>query len=498
MNKRVLKWTLYAVVTALMVQADELIDRFHKPPDSAKPRAYWFHMSGNITKAGITADLEAMKEIGLAGTLFMNVSVALPTGLVETKDFMSPAWQDCFQHMLNESARLGLDFGSALCDGWGNAGGPTIPPELAMQRLTWSETHARGGETVEIAKLPQPESLLDYYRDVVVLAFPTPAADRTPPTCSKRGIVLKRPASGFAEVRFDLDAPATVREMTLSDVDGLMPFGNPIATLEASDDGAAWRAMKKFPVSWRGHPTKLTIVFEPIAARHFRLLLPPESYFRTGLLRIAEATLSNRERIHIWQAKAATAAHPEHGGGAERYLDDGVTRTLLSAPSAAAADRSVRVTRQPADGPGIPPSSIVVLTGKAKWVAPEGDWTVLRIGHTPTGAHNAPATKAGVGLECDKFNPRGVEAQHEAFVDKVLAAATPAGKRAFKHTWIDSWEVGIQNWTAKFPAEFRARRGYDLTPWLPVLAGGRIVVSRDKSERFLWDFRRTIADLLVD
>ena len=475
MRKHVLRSVLWMVLFASATQADELTDKFQKPPDSAKPRAYWFHMSGNITKPGITADLEAMKEIGLGGTLFMNVSVALPTGLVEPKDFMSPAWQDCFQHMLNESARLGLDFGSALCDGWGNAGGPTIPPELAMQRLTWSETRVRGGETVEIAKLPPPESLLDYYRDVAVVAVPTPTADRTPSACSKKKIVLKRPASSFAEVRFDLDAAATVRELTLSDVDGLAPFGDPIATIEASDDGAAWRAVKKFPSSWRGHPTRLTIVFEPVTARHFRLLLPPESFFRTPQLRIAEASLSNHERIHLWQAKTAIAAHPEHGGGADRYLDTGA-----------------------ADAPGIATSSIVVLTGKAKWVAPDGDWTVLRIGHTPTGEHNAPATKAGVGLECDKFNPRGVEAQHEAFVDKMLAAATPAGKRAFKHTWIDSWEVGIQNWTAKFPAEFRARRGYDLTPWLPVLAGGRIVGSRDKSERFLWDFRRTIADLLVD
>jgi hypothetical protein len=457
------------------IAADDLAKAFTSPPFSAKPRAYWFHMSGNITKPGITADLEAMKEIGLAGTLFMNVSVALPTGLVETKDFMSPAWQDCFQHMLNESARLGLDFGSALCDGWGNAGGPRIPPELAMQRLTWSETRVRGGETVEVAKLPQPESLLDYYRDVAVVAFPMPDGDRAPVVCSKKGIVLKRPAAGGVEIRFDLNTPATVRELTLLKVDGLAVFGNPIATIEASDDGKTWRTVKKLPCSWRGKPTELTIVFGPVTARHFRLLLPPESYFRTDRIQIGEAVLSNRERIHLWQAKFATAAHPEHGGGAERYFDTGA-----------------------ADVAGIAPSSIVVLTGKAKWVAPEGDWTVLRIGHTPTGAHNAPATKAGVGLECDKFNPRGVEAQHEAFVDKVLAAATPAGKRAFKHTWIDSWEVGIQNWTAKFPAEFRARRGYDITPWLPVLAGGRIVGSRDKSERFLWDFRRAIADLIVD
>lgn len=455
--------------------ADDLAKAFTSPPFSAKPRTYWFHMSGNITKAGITADLEAMKDIGLAGTLFMNVSVALPTGLVETKDFMSPAWQECFQHMLNESARLGLDFGSALCDGWGNAGGPQIPPELAMQKLTWNETRVRGGETVEIAKLPQPDSLLDYYCDVAVLAFPTPDGDRAPVVCSKKGIVLKRPAAGGVEIRFDLDAPATVRELTLLKVDGLAVFGSPLATIEASDDGKTWRAVKKLPCSWRGKPTELTIVFEPVTARHFRLLLPPESYFRTDRIRVGEAVLSSRDRIHLWQPKTAIAAHPEHGGGADRYLDTGA-----------------------ADVAGIAPSNIIVLTGKTKWAAPEGDWTVLRIGHTPTGAHNAPATKAGVGLECDKFNPRGVEAQHEAFVDKVLAAATPAGKRAFKHTWIDSWEVGIQNWTAKFPAEFRARRGYDIMPWLPVLAGGRIVVSRDKSERFLWDFRRTIADLLVD
>ena len=113
----------------IFVSPDDLASRFAFPPDSAKPRTYWFHMSGNITKSGITADLEAMREIGLGGTLFMNVSVALPTGLVETKDFMSPGWQECFQHMLNESGRLNLEFGSAVCDGWGNAGalGPAAP-----------------------------------------------------------------------------------------------------------------------------------------------------------------------------------------------------------------------------------------------------------------------------------------------------------------------------------------------------------------------------------
>ena len=147
---------------------DDLAARFVQPSATAKPRTYWFHMSGNISKPGITADLEAMKAIGLGGTLFMNVSVALPTGLVARQDFMSPGWQECFQHMLNESARLGLDFGSALCDGWGNAGGPDIPPNLAMQQLTWSESRVRGGASIEVGRLPPPASQLDYYRDIAV------------------------------------------------------------------------------------------------------------------------------------------------------------------------------------------------------------------------------------------------------------------------------------------------------------------------------------------
>jgi hypothetical protein len=474
-----MKWQTLAFGLALASHASAVPDlqsQFLAPPDSAKPRTYWFHMSGNITQAGITADLEAMKAIGLGGTLFMNVSVAMPQGLVENKAFMSPAWQACFQHMLGESARLGLDFGSALCDGWGNAGGPAIPPELAMQRLVWSETVVRGGAAVEIAKLPQPESLLNTYREVAVLAYPALPAELAAPALSARDVTLKLAADGVAELRLDADKPVRVRELTLTDVVGLNPFGNPKALLEASGDGQSWREVKAFPTSWRGKPTTdLTVAFDPVEARCLRVRFPKECLARTDQIRIASAAFSDRERIHYWQAKSALVSHNEHGGGAERFLDAGA-----------------------ADAPGIPLREVVNLTGQASWTAPQGVWTVLRLGHTPTGAHNAPATEAGVGLECDKLNPRGVEAQYQAFVDKLLAAATPAGKGAFKHTWIDSWEVGPQNWTAEFAKEFQARRGYDIVPWLPAVAGGRVIGSRDQSERVLWDFRRTLADLFVD
>ena len=475
MPRLILPALLFAL-SSVSLPAIDLETAFLAPAHAAKPRTYWFHLSGNISQPGITADLEAMKEVGLGGTLFMNVSVAMPTDLVPRKDFMSPGWQDCFQHMLNESARLGLDFGSALCDGWGNAGGPAIPPELAMQQLTWSEVRVRGGETVAPARLPQPATKLDLYREIAVLAFPTPPGDLLAPSPAQEKVRLKRPAEGTADLSFVFAAPTTVSELTLSEINGQHPFGNPLAIIEASDDGRNWREVRKFPTSWRGHGrTDLTVAFEPVTARYFRVRFSPESFHRPTEITIGSAALSARARIHYWQAKAAIVSHNEHGGGAARFLDAGA-----------------------ADAPGIPLASVINLTDRATWVAPAGEWTVMRIGYTPTGAHNAPATKAGVGLECDKLDARGVAAQQAAFVDQVLAAATPAGKAAYKHTWIDSWEVGPQNWTEKFAAEFRARRGYDLVPWLPALAGGRIVDSRDRSERVLWDFRRTIADLFVE
>ena len=85
---------------------------------------------------------------------------------------------------------------------------------------------------------------------------------------------------------------------------------------------------------------------------------------------------------------------------------------------------------------------------------------------------------------------------HEV-IDPIIADAGPLCGKVWKMVQTDSWELGGVNWTATFPTEFQKRRGYDLRPWLPVIAG-RIVDSRDASNRFLTDFRRTIADCIAD
>jgi hypothetical protein len=135
--------------------------------------------------------------------------------------------------------------------------------------------------------------------------------------------------------------------------------------------------------------------------------------------------------------------------------------------------------------------------GRLVWDVPAGDWTILRCGYTPTGAQNAPAPASGRGLECDKLSRAGLDAHWAAALAPLIQELGPLAGRTLKNCLIDSYEVGPQNWTATFREEFRTRRGYDLLPFLPVLSG-RVVDSGEVSERFLWDLRRTIADLFAD
>jgi hypothetical protein len=135
--------------------------------------------------------------------------------------------------------------------------------------------------------------------------------------------------------------------------------------------------------------------------------------------------------------------------------------------------------------------------GRLTWEVPAGKWTVLRIGHTSTGKMNHPAPKESLGLECDKLSKKAVEAHFAGLIGKLLEDQAAANGKALKMTHVDSWEVGAQNWTPGFREEFQKRRGYDLLPYLAVLTG-RAVESREISERFLWDLRRTVCDLLLE
>ena len=153
--------------------------------------------------------------------------------------------------------------------------------------------------------------------------------------------------------------------------------------------------------------------------------------------------------------------------------------------------------RQLAAGEIIALEKIVDLTGKDSWNVPAGEWTIVRFGYTTTGVTNRQSPPEVLGLECDKLSSEAAEFHWNHTVAKVMKDAGKLKGKTLNNILIDSYEVQRQNWTEGFETQFRGKRGYDLIPYLPCITG-RVVLSLDVSERFLWDFRRTIADLYVE
>lgn len=148
---------------------DRLAEEFAAPPDSARPWVYWFWLSGNVSKEGITADLEAMKRVGIGGVLTMDVEQGTPPGPVK---FMDAGWQELFHHAVREAKRLGMEINMNNGVGYFGSGGPWIPLDKALQTVLTSEQHITGGQ-VWTGVLPKPINKGDY-TDIAVLAIKEP------------------------------------------------------------------------------------------------------------------------------------------------------------------------------------------------------------------------------------------------------------------------------------------------------------------------------------
>lgn len=342
-----------AQLSAIATAQTDLEAGFKHPPKAAKPHTWWHWINGNITKRGITADLEAMKRFGLGGAQIFNVDVGIPAG---DKPFMGDAWKDAIAWAFQEARRLDLEIDVHNGAGWSSSGGPWVKPEHAMQFLTWSEMPIHGPRHFD-GVLVEPDKKLGYYQDIACYAIRQPANDK----------------------------------------------------------------------------------------------------FRIDNIR-AKAAFDRGDRIA-----------PDSG-------------SIPADASIALAD-----VKQVKMGPG----------GQVSIDIPDGDWTIVRMGHTPTGAQNEPSPASGLGSEVDKLSREALDEFWSGMMATAVKANGPVGKNGLIGALIDSYEVGSQNWTPKFREEFMKRRGYDPMPYL-VCVTGRVVQSGEVTERFLWDLRRTVCDLFAD
>ena len=470
---------------------------FLEPPDSAWPWVYWFVSDGNLTREGITADFEAMRRVGIRGALYMEVDQYVPKGAAR---FLSPQWREMVQHAVKEATRLGITLNMNNDGGWTGSGGPWISPELSMQILVWSEIALQGPKQFT-GVLPQPKTAEHYYRDIAVLAFPNPPGEgRRMAECSpqftygsdRRSLDSAALTDGNAATSvtlppsqpgqphyLNIDFPQAFVAKSLTVAldatvfDSRLVFPAVDASLEVSNDGQNFRLIRAFTLRW---PT-CSVNFPEETARHFRITLTAQIPYAIPL---AEVELHQDARIEDIAGKAAFVREENFHGP-----DLVAGEPPMSGETAIRHNQITDIT------------SKMDQNGQLNWDVPEGTWTVLRIGHTSTGKMKHPAPKESLGLECDKLSKKAIEVQFSGLLDKLLTDQAAVGGKALTMTHIDSWEVGSQNWTAGFREEFQKRFGYDLLPYLATLTG-RAVDSGEVSERFLWDLRRLVADLVLE
>ncbi|MDA9555467.1 glycosyl hydrolase, partial [Pelobium sp.] len=172
-------------ICTIMCRAQTIEQSFKTPPKSARPYTWWHWVNGNISKEGITKDLESMKALGIGGYQQFDAGLGIPNGKFL---YNSPQYHEMIQFSLSEAKRLGLDAGFNNASGWSSSGGPWITPALSMKTVVWSEIEVTDGQN-ELPILAIPNLNLSkgkpnhssenntFYKDITVLAFPTPAND---------------------------------------------------------------------------------------------------------------------------------------------------------------------------------------------------------------------------------------------------------------------------------------------------------------------------------
>ena len=465
--------------------------------DTTKPWTFWYWMYGAVSEAGIKADLQGMKDVGLGGCYLMPIRGAAERPEYKGQaDALSPNFWKLVDYSFQQADSLGLEMGIHICDGFALAGGPWIKPEEAMQKIVFCDTIVRGGHHhFQMQKPPHNDG---YYEDIAVYAIPVGNlneevfAYRHGALQEKYSIKDKKKATYSSEVtvndkgvfcadkpcwfQYEFDNPTLVFNVEVE------PSGTNIQCqrllVKASDDGETFRVLKQLTPprqGWQNGGFNTTFSFPPTKVKYIRFEWTPEGTEPGAedldaakwkpVLRLKDLRVGTLPAVDNWEGKAGyvwriAPVTPEEDLGRKSHVyTSEMVRTTMNGDMVD-----------------------LDLIG--------GTYRILRMGHTTTGHTNATAGGAK-GLECDKFSRQAVEKQVDAWFGQFMQRPH---HEVVKYLHVDSWECGSQNWSRNFADEFQRRRGYDLIKVLPVMAGVPII----NAETILRDVRQTINELIND
>jgi hypothetical protein len=465
---------------------------FITAPDSIQTSCYWYWLSDNISKEGVIKDLESMKKVGINRAFLGNIGLnEIPYGKVK---FLSDEWWDILHTALKTATRLNIKIGIFNGPGWSQSGGPWVKPEQSMRYLTSTQVIVKGPLVIK-KQLVKPNV---NFQDVKVLAYRVPANYDTdisalapklssqPATDSLDNLMDNNEATGIRfkrgqklSISIDAPKPYTVRSITLSTAHRAVYLEGDIQ----AKINNAYVTVKHFIVDRRG--PALNHGFMPWAKAVISVPASTSASFKVVFTNISDDSGITTLRL------SSTAV-----------VDNYIEKTLAKAWQTEDLIWSAYLWPSPANEASpyiIDPKKVIDISkymaadGTLSWTIPAGTWMIERTGLTPTNVHNAPATPEATGFETDKMSKAHITEHFDAYLGEILKRIPAEDRKTFTVVVADSYETGSQNWTDLLIPEFKAKYHYDPTPYLPVLQG-KVVGSADRSDRFLWDLRRLIAD----
>ena len=508
--KRIFATSLAAICLGLgaMAQESTLYRQFQEPEQTARPRVWWHWMNGNISKDGICKDLHWMKDAGIVGFHNFDANLATPQLVEKRIPYMTPEWKDAFRYALDVADSLGMEVTIASSPGWSETGGPWVREEDGMKKLVWRTVDVSAGEkSVAIPegfdvtgrfqdnsdKAWETDDVRHFYRDIAVVAVRLSDAEldfgalaptvrtsdsEASPTYAglnsdsvTGGTTIKAGSDHSCWVEYSFETPQTIRSVVVTAEKLAGSVYNLDMQLLVSEDGKNFSG----PLTLGYQATmQKTYAFAPVTGRTFRLLLTDKDKLADCSMAVHQFILSSTTRIQDAGDKAGNAFY-----------------------------RLLPYETTPSDGVEARLEDVVDLTGRMHdgildWTVPAGHWKIFRFGYSLTGKTNHPASPEATGLEVDKMDPDAIKEYYRNYLQTYIDASDGRmGPEGISHLLTDSYEAGAQTWTGRMFDEFKARKGYDLLPWLPALTG-LVLDSTDETERFLLDWRTCLGEMISE
>lgn len=473
---------------------------FLAPPDSVRPYVYWYWINDHISAEGVVKDLEAMKKVGIGGAFIGNIGLSKEEGTsFGSVKLFSELWWKATETAMETATKNGITLGMFNSPGWSQSGGPWIKPASSMRYVASSSRLVAGGQKLSMHVVPRHADSSYLF----TLAVPAPAytdfnLSSYQPRWSADDIVggisnlmdgnlatvaMFKQNIKSCTIHIRMARPLMIRSLVLYPAD--VPFSADVS-LKALRNGKM-ETVRNFTMN-RINPSKqvgfipyapVSISFDAVNSNEFSIVLENIE----GEVGFKEISLSPAAYL-------------------ERYMEKQLAK-MYATPLPLWPEYQWQTQNEPGSRElVIDPRKVVNLKsfvneqGVLKWTVPNGKWLILNYSLAPTGVTNSPASPEGRGLEVDKMDHKKLKIHFDSFIGKVLERIPQEKRKAFKYLVADSYEMGSQNWTDSLQQVFKEIYGYDPLPWLPVLTGN-IVGNADESDRFLWDLRRLVADLVA-